>query len=273
LKELITRFAPSPTGDLHLGHVLHARYLWDTAARLGGRVLVRIEDHERARCTPAFEASILDDLDWLGFGPDAESRMSLQQHPSEFRQSDHPERYQAAFDQLRDAGLLYGCTCSRATLAVTGAHGERCYPGHCRGRPVDLVERHMVRVMLPDDAVAFDDLKLGRVAQRPATLLGDVAIRDANGQWTYQFCVVVDDLHDRVDLVVRGEDLITSTGTQLLLAGELGRTHTPATLHHPLLYAADGRKLGKRDRSETVKAMRKRGMTRDDVVERALAAV
>lgn len=264
-----TRFAPSPTGELHLGHVLHASVLWETAARFGAQVPIRIEDHDRSRSTAAFEASIIDDIAWLGFHPEAPSLASLRSHPSPWRQSDHPERYQAAFERLRERGLLYGCTCTRAELPVTGPHHERCYPGRCRGRPVDIAERHVVRMMLPDERVAFDDLQLGHMEQHPAQLLGDIAVRDAAGQWTYQFCVVVDDLHDQVDLIVRGEDLLTSTGTQWLLAKELGRAEPPVTLHHPLLLDAAGHKLSKRDRSETVRVMRGRGMSREEVIAAA----
>ncbi len=272
-RDFTTRFAPSPTGELHLGHVLHMQYLQRVAEASGARVLVRIEDHDRTRCRPEFEASILEDLDWLGFAFDAASRESLRQHPSVYRQSDHPHRYQAAFDVLREAGVLYGCTCGRAVLGVTGEHGERCYPGHCRGRSADLPGKHVVRVMLPDEDIEFADLQLGVVRQRPASLLGDVVVRDATGQWTYQFCVAVDDLHDGVDLIVRGADLLASTGTQWLLARLLGRDEPAISLHHPLLYAADGRKLSKRDRSDTVRAMRERGITAQEARIRAQAAV
>ena len=115
----------------------------------------------------------------------------------------------------------------------------------------------------------MDDLLHGPLLQQPQHDQGDVAVRDVFGQWTYQFCVVVDDIHDGVNLIVRGEDLAPSTGRQWLLAKLLGRTEPFVTVHHPLLYAADGRKLSKRDRSETVRAMRERGMTAQQILATA----
>ncbi|MBK7594539.1 MAG: hypothetical protein IPJ11_04675 [Gemmatimonadetes bacterium] len=261
----MTRFAPSPTGELHHGHVLHAAWVWGVAEAVGARLVVRMEDHDRSRCTPGFERSILEDLAWLGYTTTDPSLESLSRRPSPYRQSDVPHRYQAAFDQLAARGLLYGCTCTRADLGAPGPDGERHYPGTCRGQPIDRPGRTAIRVMLPDNETTVTDLRLGELHQQPAREHGDPVIRDAQGQWTYQFCVVVDDLRHGVNLIVRGEDLITSTGRQYVLGQLLGRTAPFVTLHHPLLYAADGKKLSKRDRSETVRAMRERGMTAGEV--------
>ena len=269
---LITRFAPSPTGELHLGHVLHAEWVWGVAAALGATVLVRMEDHDRTRCRPEFERAILDDLDWLGFRPERMSRASLESHPSPFRQSDHAERYAAAFDRLRVVAEVYGCTCTRAMMEPSPAAGQRRYAGTCRGFPVDRAGRSVVRVAIPDEEVRIDDLFLGMLTQRPQRDLGDVAVRDGMRQWTYQFCVAVDDLHDGVNLIIRGEDLLPSSGTQWLLARMLGRVAPALTVHHPLLAGPDGKKLGKRDRSETVRAMRERGMTAAEVREMAVGS-
>ena len=262
---LITRFAPSPTGELHLGHVAHALWVWRIAGEHDAKVLVRMEDHDRTRCKAAYERSILADLDWLGFVPDPVSRASLESHPSGYRQSDHPERYAEAFEQLRTVTDVYGCSCTRAMLGTSGPDGERRYPGTCRGMPIDREGRSVVRARIPGDETEIEDLLLGSLHQQPQHDQGDVAIRDVFGQWTYQFCVAVDDMHDGVNLIVRGEDLRPSTGRQWLLAKLLGRTDPFVTAHHPLLYAADGKKLSKRDRSETVRAMRERGMGAADV--------
>lgn len=267
---VITRFAPSPTGELHLGHVAHMAWVWAAAAITGARVLVRMEDHDRGRCRPEYEAAILADLAWLGFEPDHESLASLAGHPSPWRQSDHPERYQSAFDDLRGRGLLYGCTCTRSDLPPPDDDGERRYPGTCRGQPIDREGRSVVRVQLPDDRTQVDDLLHGPIRQHPAAEHGDPVIRDAMGQWSYQFCVTIDDMHDAVNLIVRGEDLRSSTGRQWLLAQMLGRTEPLVTLHHPLLLGEDGRKLSKRDGSLAVGAMRPRGMTAEEVVALAL---
>jgi glutamyl/glutaminyl-tRNA synthetase len=229
-----------------------------------------MEDHDRQRCTPAFERSILDDLSWLGFTTTHPSLASLATSPSPFRQSDTPDRYQAAFDALRERGLLYGCHCTRADLGPAGPDGERHYPGTCRGQPIDQPGRTVVRVMLPDDPTTTTDLRLGVLHQHPARDHGDPVIRDAAGQWTYQFAVVVDDMHHGVNLIVRGEDLVSSCGRQWLLARLLGREQPPITVHHPLLHAPDGRKLSKRDRDRTIGAMRAEGRTPEEVVRSAL---
>jgi glutamyl-tRNA synthetase/glutamyl-Q tRNA(Asp) synthetase len=263
----ITRFAPSPTGELHLGHVHHLQWLWRIAAQESATILVRMEDHDRSRCTPAFERSILEDLTWLGFTPDPVSLQSLQgPPPSPYRQSDQPERYAEAFERLRMAGLLYGCTCTRGDLGPPDESGERQYPGTCRGQPVERPGRHVVRVMLPDEPTTVDDLLLGPLHQHPFRDHGDPVVRDALGQWSYQFCVVIDDLDQGVNLIVRGADLASSTGRQLLLARLLGRTTPFVTAHHPLLLDAAGKKLSKRDRSTTIRSLRDGGFSRDAVL-------
>lgn len=266
---LITRFAPSPTGELHLGHVLHAAWVWGVAEGAAAHIILRMEDHDRTRCTPGFERSILADLDWLGYSTDHPSLNSLATSPSPYRQSDVPARYQTAFDDLARRGLLYGCRCTRADLGAPGPDGERHYPGTCRGQPMDGHGVVSVRVQLPDAETVVTDLRLGPLHQYPAREHGDPVIRDARGQWTYQFCVVVDDMLQGVNLIVRGEDLITSTGRQLLLAQLLGRTAPFVTVHHPLLLAVDGKKLSKRDRSEAVRVMREQGLRAEEVFSRA----
>lgn len=267
----VSRFAPSPTGELHLGHVCHLLWLREIADAIGAGVLVRMEDHDRTRCRPEYEAAILADLDWLGFAFDPVSRGSLEHHPSPFRQSDQPGRYAEAFEGLREAGLLYGCTCTRGDLPPPDAAGERRYPGTCRGAPVEREGRHVVRVMLPDEPTELDDLLLGTLRQHPAADHGDPVIRDALGQWSYQFCVVIDDLDQGVNLVIRGEDLTSSTGRQWLLGRLLGRTAPLVTAHHPLLLDAEGRKLSKRDGSESVRSMREAGMNAAEVIAAAQA--
>lgn len=244
----VTRFAPSPTGYLHAGHVEHLHWLCGVAELLELKVIVRIEDHDRHRSTREFERVILEDLAELGFPTDPVSLNSLRgPAPSPYRQSDHPERYQAAFEDLRARGLLYGCTCTRGDLPPPGPDGERRYPGTCRGQPIDREGRTSVRLKLPEREVLFEDLLTGIVTQHPARDQGDLVIRDADGQWTYQFSVVVDDLHDDIGVIIRGDDLLASTGRQWLVAELLGRTAPPLTLHHPLVVDDAGRKLSKRD--------------------------
>ena len=135
-----TRFAPAPTGHLHLGHVVNALYVWETARREGGRVLLRIEDHDRQRSRPEYAASILEDLAWLGFVPDGEP----------VRQSERTTIYEAALQRLRDAGLTYACECSRREIADAGVSGrELRYPGTCASKSLPETPDRAVRIRLP----------------------------------------------------------------------------------------------------------------------------
>lgn len=255
-----TRFAPAPTGHLHLGHAANAIAVWGLARAFGGRVLVRIEDHDGTRARPEYDASILEDLAWLGFGGDGPVT----------RQSDRAARYEAAFADLESRGLVYPCSCSRRDIeAVTGPHeGELRYPGICRARGVDPASTPARRVRIDEGAVAFRDLCLGEIEQHAARECGDVMIRDRNGNWTYQFAVVVDDTDQGVDLVIRGEDLLSSTGRQIEIGRLLGRETPPRFLHHPLILRADGLKLSKSNRDTGIRDLRAAGWP----VERVLGA-
>ena len=257
-----TRFAPAPTGPLHLGHLVNALWVWGVARAHGGRVLLRLEDHDRGRCRPAYEMGILDDLDWLGLVPDAWSTASFRERPPggvpghPARQSDQGGRYAQALARLEAVGAVYPCRCSRADIArdrAAGADeadrgdagGALRYPGRCRRAAVPPEETLARRVVLPDHAEEVTDLRLGGLHQRPATQCGDLLARDRHGNWSYQFAVVVDDLAHGIVVVIRGEDLLESCGRQQQLGRLLGRAHAPHWLHHPLLYRADGRKLSK----------------------------
>lgn len=270
-----TRFAPSPTGWLHLGHVANALWTWETAARCGAAVVLRVEDHDRGRCRPAYERQLLDDLAWLGFTPEPESAASLGLTPSPFRQSDCGAVYEAALARLAHAGLVYGCDCSRSAIAAAqpgdaAARGlEPRYAGTCRDRALPLGPGVGVRVRLPDTTETFDDLRLGPQTQHPHLQCGDLLARDRLGNWTYQFAVTVDDLRHGIDLVVRGEDLLGSTGRQVTLARLLGRDAPPRFLHHPLIRNAVGVKLSKRDGAQGLRELRTAGWLAGDVLAEA----
>jgi glutamyl-tRNA synthetase/glutamyl-Q tRNA(Asp) synthetase len=261
----VTRFAPSPTGLLHLGHLVNAIYTWGLAGALGGSVQLRIEDHDRSRSRPEYERGILEDLDWLGFvadGPPA-------------RQSDRLTRYAAALASLTDRGLTYWCDCSRQTVRMDGGTvaGELRYSGRCRDRQLGPGGDRGVRVRLDDTEERFDDGRAGPQAQRPAVQCGDLLARDRHGLWTYQFAVTVDDMQDAVDLVVRGMDLLPSTGRQIALARLLGRPRPPVFVHHPLVLAPSGEKLSKSNRDVGLAALRAEGVAPEDAIGRAAAAV
>ena len=246
-----TRFAPAPTGRLHLGHLANAMYVWGFARRLSGRVLLRIEDHDRQRCRPEYEVTLLDDLDRLGLAADEPSTDELRAGPSTYRQSDNGAVYAAAFDRLRDATDVYACDCSRSTFgAWRESHGRPwsgpgC-PGGCLGRGLAARRELTLRVALGDGDESWEDLLLGP-RSAPVSPEGDLPVRDRNGNWTYAFCVVVDDIRHAVDLVVRGEDLADATPAQIRLGRLLGRETPPRFAHHPLIRLADGSKLSKAD--------------------------
>lgn len=258
---LITRFAPAPTGFLHLGHVLNAIYVWDIARASGAdaRVLLRIEDHDRARSRPEYEAALLEDLQWLGFAPDGELS----------RQSERGALYERALEHLRGRGLTYACECSRTEI------GSGRYPGTCRDKRVDESAGVGIRVRLDATRERFYDLRLGPQEQAPSEQCGDLLVRDRHGNWTYQFAAVVDDWLQEVNVVIRGEDLLDSTGRQIQLARMLGRERPPMFLHHELLMKSATQKLSKSDGDTGVRDLRARGWSVAEVIAEAkrLAAV
>jgi glutamyl-tRNA synthetase/glutamyl-Q tRNA(Asp) synthetase len=264
---LRTRFAPSPTGYLHLGHVVNAIYVWGIARRFDGRVLLRVEDHDRIRCRPEYERALLDDLDWLGFSPDA-GREPL------VRQSDAYDAYEDALAYLRRHYHVYACACSRTALRDRqGAGAVERYDGYCRDRSIPEGPGTGLRVVLDGGEESWRDLRLGPMAQVPAEQCGDLLLRDRDGNWTYQFAATVDDYRQQITLVIRGEDLISSTGRQLRLARMLGRTAGPEFLHHPLVLKPSGEKLSKSDGDVGVRELRARGVTASAVIGRAANAV
>ena len=270
----LTRFAPAPTGDLHLGHLVNGIYVWGIARALGGRVLVRIEDHDRTRSRAAFERSILDDLAWLGLEPDVLGPGCGAPVPALLRQSDETHRYEAALSRLRASAHVYACDCSRRDIAQQAGdvvHRETPYPGRCRHRGLTEAPGRGLRLEIGPGIEPFDDGRLGPQAQDPAAQCGDLLLRDRLGHWTYQFAVTVDDLDQRVDLVIRGEDLLASTGRQLRLARLLGRQAPAVFLHPGLVRRASGQKLSKSSRDTAVRDLRRAGATPPELLGRAAA--
>jgi glutamyl/glutaminyl-tRNA synthetase len=267
---LRTRFAPSPTGYLHLGHVAAAVYVWGLAQAAEAEVHVRIEDHDRQRCRPEYTAALVEDLIWLGFLPGTARVEELS------TQSQHPERYAAALAVLDTQELVYACTCSRRQqierLASPEPLGEVRYDGYCRDRKQARYEAGL-RLKLAPETHGFDDLFQGPQSQCPSKQCGDLLVFDRHQNWTYNFCVVVDDDRERIDMVIRGLDLIEATGRQLQLAKLLGATSPRYWLHHPLILAEDGRKLSKRFGSSALRTLRDQGHTSQDVLGMAARAV
>jgi glutamyl/glutaminyl-tRNA synthetase len=261
--DFVTRFAPAPTGFLHLGHVVNALYVWGMAREAGGLVYLRIEDHDRQRCRLEFERAIFEDLGWLGFEADGPA----------VRQRDREDVYRAAVTRLVERGLVYGCSCTRAELqqVAPGADGERRYPGTCRSRGLALAEGVGWRVRFEPGEERFTDRLAGAHTQDPSRQCGDLLIRDRLGNWTYQFAVVADDLDQGITDVIRGVDLLPSTGRQLRLARLLGRETAPRFAHHPLVMKSATEKLSKSDGDTGVRDLRAAGWSAADVRLRAEA--
>ncbi|MEP6835156.1 MAG: glutamate--tRNA ligase family protein [Gemmatimonas sp.] len=265
-----TRFAPAPTGFLHLGHVVNALHVWGAARAFGGAVLLRIEDHDRTRCRPEFEDALLRDLDWLGFVPDRSATVESPAGEHILRQSDNVARYQALLNELFARGLEYGCICTRKDIAeiVGDQFGEETpYPGTCKHANHTSATARRFRV--GEATESFDDIRLGAQSQIPHKQCGDFLLRDRNANFTYQFCASADDWDQEIDLVIRGEDLLASTGRQLSLARALGRKRAPYFLHHQLLLRPDGLKLSKSLGDNGVRELREAGFSREQVLGRA----
>ena len=253
------RYAPSPSGRMHLGNLMCCLLAWLSAKSKGGQVLLRIEDLDTVRCPRVYADAIMDDLAWLGLAADGPT-------PTVY-QSERSGIYQQYYDILLKKGLVYPCFCSRSQLhAASAPHrsdGQVVYAGTCRGLSDAEVARRSLtrapafRVQVPDEEIAFTDGHLGRYAENLARDCGDFYLRRADGVFAYQLAVVVDDALMGVTEVVRGSDLLSSTPRQLWLYRELGLT-APQFYHLPLLLAPDGRRLSKRDGDQSLENLRAR---------------
>ena len=284
MKPVVTRFAPSPTGLLHLGSAYSALVAWTRAREAGGRFLVRIEDSDIRRCRREYETAILQDLKWLGLNWDGEVR----------RQSDHFSDYGRELNRLGDRGLIYPCFCSRAEIereivaSASAPHGlpvgpdGPLYPGTCRHlapaerkRRIAAGREFCMRLDSARAATAagpyhFVDEGRGRIDGQPL-LMGDFVLARKDTPTSYHLAVTVDDHLQGVTLVTRGEDILPSTHIHVLLQRLLGYA-TPLYAHHPLITDAAGRRLAKRDRDLTVQSLRESGVSPAEVRRRALAA-
>ena len=270
----VTRFAPSPSGYLHLGHAYAALIAYECARAGGGSFLVRLEDLDTGRCRPEFEQGILDDLEWLGLVPD--------QPP--IRQSQHGKVYAAALDRLEELGVIYPCFCTRRKIRAEIAHaaqaphgpaGEMLYPGICRtlgaserearigaGEPFAL-RLDVERALSLTGPLAWFDLRAGEVEAVPETL-GDVVLARKDVPTSYHLAVTVDDARQGVTLVTRGEDLFHATHVHRLLQALLGLS-SPRYYHHNLIADSTGLRLAKRNRAVTLRTLRHSGRQPDDI--------
>ena len=275
--ETVTRFAPSPTGYLHIGHVYSAWQGWQRARGDGGRFLLRLEDIDPTRCRDDFAAAIIDDLAWLGLAWDGPVR----------RQSEHFRDYRGALDRLEAMGVLYPCFCTRREIAAeigrSGAapqgEAQPPYPGICRG--LSATERAARRAARRDHALRLDLARAvaltgpldwveegggepRRVRADPAPF-GDVVLARKDTPASYHLAVTLDDAVQGVTLVTRGADLAPATDVHRILQALLGLP-TPRYRHHPLLTDTAGRRLAKRDGAPTIRAMRRAGSSPADIL-------
>jgi glutamyl-tRNA synthetase len=277
---LRTRFAPSPTGDLHLGGAWTALASWRLARAAGGATVLRMEDVDTPRIVHGSAARIAEDLAWLGLdwdeGPFPSGRGDLERGTTHapYTQSERAGIYDRALAELTSAGLVYPCDCSRAEISrvASAPHAgeELVYPGTCRDAPKDRAMRRppALRLRVPGGAtVAFEDLVRGPAEQRVDVSVGDFVLRRGDGIYAYQLVVAVDDAAMRISHVVRADDLLSSTARQILLMRLLGtaESHIPAYAHVPMVVTHDGDRLAKRVGSVTIRELRARGITAEEI--------
>ena len=259
MEQVVGRFAPTPSGRMHLGNVFAALIAWLSVRSRSGALVLRMEDLDTQRTSADFADVLRDDLRWLGLNWDQETAPQSQR-------SDVYDRY---FEKMMDEGLLYPCYCTRSQLhSVNAPHlsdGTYVYPGTCR----DLTDpppgrKPAWRVKVPDKVWAFRDRVQGDYALNLADGCGDMVVRRADGVYVYQLAVTVDDGESGVTEVVRGMDLLSSAPRQMYLQELLGFAH-PEYGHVPMLLAPDGRRLSKRDRDLDLGELRKR-MTAPELI-------
>ena len=261
---IVTRFAPSPTGPLHLGHAHAALYAWRTAQEAGGRFLLRIEDIDRQRCRPAFAHELIEDLRWLGLSWEEPVR----------RQSEHFADYRAALARLEERGVVYPCFCSRKDIALAGGapHDSdegALYPGRCRalpaaeaaariaeGRPY-ATRLNVAKALALTGPLTWHDRAAGPQHASPDQL-GDVVLARRDTPTSYHLSVTVDDALQGITLVTRGTDLFAATHIHRLLQALLNLP-APDYHHHPLLTGDTGARLSKRDGALALSALRAAG--------------
>lgn len=277
MTETVTRFAPSPTGHLHLGHAHSALFGWRAARMAGGRFLLRIEDIDAGRCRPVFESDLMDDLAWLGLDWDGPVR----------RQSDHFDDYRAALARLQALGLVYPCFCTRKEIAAEAARAGQAphgpdgllYPGTCRHLPESLRAERLAAggpyALRLDVAAAkalagplrWHDRAQGWQEAAPE-ILGDVVLARKDTPTSYHLSVTVDDDLQGITLVTRGQDLFFATHLHRLLQALLGLA-MPDYHHHGLLVNERGERLAKRDGARSLRTLREAGHSPAEV--RAMA--
>lgn len=265
-KDVVTRFAPSPTGRLHLGHAWSALLAHDRAREAGGRFLLRIEDIDQTRCRPEFVEGIVEDLRWLGLQWDGDVLVQSERMPA----------YAAALARLEASGLLYRCTCSRADIAATASAPQgptgALYPGTCRNRAIAADTAlpwswrlDVSKALARTGALEWEDGAAGQVRATPE-ILGDSILARKDAGTSYHLAVSIDDAAQGVTDVVRGLDLFAATHLHRLLQALLGLP-VPRYHHHALIVGCDGERLAKRNAAPTLAGLRASGVDPSELVQ------
>jgi glutamyl-Q tRNA(Asp) synthetase len=270
-----TRFAPSPTGHMHLGHVFSALFSYEAAKKLGGKFILRIEDIDSQRSSKVFEESIYEDLEWLQIKYSTDIRY----------QADHMDDYKGAIKELQKLDMVYPCFCSRSDIkaeimrAGNAPHEEETsiYPGTCRRlskeeriKKIAIGTSFAWRLNIRAAAkklgnLVWRDLRLGKHTV-PVGTMGDVVLARKDVPTSYHLSATLDDHIQRIGLVTRGEDLVSATHVHKIIQSLL-ELKSPIYLHHPLILDSKGVRLSKRTRAQTVKSLKTSGLKRDDVID------
>lgn len=290
---LVTRFAPAPTGPLHLGHLLSALYVWSVAKEVGAKIVLRLEDHDRQRSKKEFYAPIFNILSWFGLKAD----LGLTNNAAILAstQQNNLSRYQTLVYQLYRKNLIYPCFCSRQEIHDRMAKEDNAQPhsnqvswnaydGKCRAMLKSFVSSKntdqnqssllpeaipgsMIRLIVRDTNYTFRDLLLGEQVQNPNSLGGDFPLIDKRNNFTYQLSVVSDDIAHKINLVIRGQDILESTGRQLCIYEYVDKQPPLFYLHHPLIIDENtGKKLSKIDHSTSLQSLIDKGLRSDQII-------
>lgn len=276
-----TRFAPSPTGYLHIGHIASMLIVEKLCELAGGRVILRIEDHDKTRSRPHYIKSIVEDLYNLGFKYD--NVEVIDNEPildRDYIQSSHLERYKNRLSELASKDIIYYCSCSRKDIKERTNELEKkelFYDGHCQHNKISSPEtdtnseQNAVRMVVEDISyqIGLHDPFIEATEQTPSDQCGDIVLRDKDQNYSYQFAVVCDDIAENIDVVIRGVDILNSTGRQIYLYDQLGARKRPTYLHHPILSDEKGKKLSKRFLSESVRELLENGMNPSEIRHKA----
>ena len=259
---MFTRFAPSMTGYLHTGHLLHLIYLSAFAKVYNLSIKLRIEDHDITRFKSDYQKVLFNDLNQFGF--EWVKKPVFQSRSFSF--------YEEKLDQLYQQGLVYGCSCSRREIEVKQCANKKelHYSGTCSGKLLPI-KGNTVRLRTSSESVSFNDIRLGKQTQCIQKQCGDFALKDRNGNYTYHFACVCDDIRMGITHIIRGEDILPSTGRQMYLYSLMNK-EPPTYYHHPLKLDKDGNKLSKRNHAKSLFRQYDRGVSKEYLIADAIGA-